>query len=351
MSERGNMQPLVSVIVPVYNVEKTLDRCISSIVNQTYHNLEIILVDDGSPDNCPQICDEWAKRDVRIKVVHKHNEGLGMARNTGMNNAKGDYLCFVDSDDFLDLTAVQKACQMICEFNADLALFGVSYIDSNGNIRNSVIPKTNISTVHGEEIQNLFLADLIDGWHKNIRYKGLYFSAWSCFFSKKVIDKAAWRFVSERNIISEDFYSLLALYAHVNSVALIHEALYYYCENNQSLTKSYRPDRFSQLKVLYSECINLAGTIGYSDYVHEAIAGMFLAQTIAAMKQIAAHGCLHREKCRLLESVIHDNTVIQCLQTVRYRKYGIKREILHSAMRYKRVKLCYLLLRAQNLLL
>ena len=171
MSERGNMQPLVSVIVPVYNVEKTLDRCISSIVNQTYHNLEIILVDDGSPDNCPQICDEWAKRDVRIKVVHKHNEGLGMARNTGMNNAKGDYLCFVDSDDFLDLTAVQKACQMICEFNADLALFGVSYIDSNGNIRNSVIPKTNISTVHGEEIQNLFLADLIDGWHKNIRYK------------------------------------------------------------------------------------------------------------------------------------------------------------------------------------
>lgn len=92
---------LISVIVPVYNVEKYLDKCIESIVNQTYKNLEIILVDDGSPDNCPQICDNWAKKDDRIIVIHKENSGAGAARNAGIDIAKGKYIGFVDSDDYI----------------------------------------------------------------------------------------------------------------------------------------------------------------------------------------------------------------------------------------------------------
>jgi len=92
----------ISVIVPIYKVEKYLDKCVESIVNQTYKNLEIILVDDGSPDNCPQICDEWAKKDNRIIVIHKENGGLSDARNFGIEKATGNYLMFVDSDDFLN---------------------------------------------------------------------------------------------------------------------------------------------------------------------------------------------------------------------------------------------------------
>lgn len=99
---------LVTIVLPIYNVEKYLNRCINSIVNQTYKNLEIILVDDGSPDKCPEMCDEWEKKDTRIKVIHKQNEGLGMARNTGIENATGDYICFFDSDDYLELTAIEK---------------------------------------------------------------------------------------------------------------------------------------------------------------------------------------------------------------------------------------------------
>lgn len=83
---------LVSIVLPIYNVEKYLDRCIESVVRQTYNNLEIILVDDGSPDGCPQKCDEWAKKDKRIKVIHKNNAGLGYARNTGIENASGEFL-------------------------------------------------------------------------------------------------------------------------------------------------------------------------------------------------------------------------------------------------------------------
>ena len=92
---------LITIIVPVYKVEKYLDRCVQSIVDQTYTNLEIILVDDGSPDNCPKMCDEWAKKDKRIKVIHKQNGGLSDARNAGLEKAKGKYVGFVDSDDYV----------------------------------------------------------------------------------------------------------------------------------------------------------------------------------------------------------------------------------------------------------
>jgi len=97
------MNVKVSVIIPVYRVEKYLDRCVKSIVNQTYRNLEIILVDDGSPDNCPQICDEWSSRDERIRTVHRDNGGLSCARNTGLSTATGDYVTFADSDDWIAL--------------------------------------------------------------------------------------------------------------------------------------------------------------------------------------------------------------------------------------------------------
>lgn len=97
---------LVSVIVPVYKVEKYLDKCVESIVEQTYKNLEIILVDDGSPDNCPSMCDSWAQKDSRIKVIHKENGGVSSARNSALDAAAGDYICFVDSDDFIEPNAV-----------------------------------------------------------------------------------------------------------------------------------------------------------------------------------------------------------------------------------------------------
>ena len=95
------MKALISVIIPIYKVERYLNECVSSVVNQTYKNLEIILVDDGSPDGCPQMCDEWAKRDSRIRVIHKENGGLSDARNAGMDIATGEYVAFVDSDDYI----------------------------------------------------------------------------------------------------------------------------------------------------------------------------------------------------------------------------------------------------------
>ena len=114
------MYSLLSVIVPIYNVEDYLNRCVDSIINQTYKNLEIILVDDGSPDNCPQMCDDYAKKDSRIRVVHKENGGLSDARNAGMKVATGEYVSFIDSDDYISLDFYETLFQTMVDNDSDI---------------------------------------------------------------------------------------------------------------------------------------------------------------------------------------------------------------------------------------
>lgn len=121
-------QPLISVIVPVYKVEPYLDKCISSVVNQTYKNLEIILVDDGSPDNCPAMCDAWAEKDNRIRVIHKPNGGLSDARNAGMSAATGELMAFVDSDDWIAPDMYEQLYRRLTEDGSDIAACGVQMV-------------------------------------------------------------------------------------------------------------------------------------------------------------------------------------------------------------------------------
>ncbi|MBR6569332.1 MAG: glycosyltransferase family 2 protein, partial [Clostridia bacterium] len=120
---------LVTVAVPIYRAEKYLDRCISSLTEQTYSHLEIILVDDCSPDRCPQICDEWAAKDSRIRVIHKEkNEGQGLGRNQALDIATGDYICFLDSDDYLMPESIEHLVAAVEGENAELAVFGLRNI-------------------------------------------------------------------------------------------------------------------------------------------------------------------------------------------------------------------------------
>lgn len=112
---------LVSVIVPVYKVEPYLDRCVASILAQTYPNLEVILVDDGSPDNCPALCDAWAQRDARIRVIHKKNGGLSDARNVGLDAASGAYISFVDSDDYIAENFIETLYDLLHEYHTDIS--------------------------------------------------------------------------------------------------------------------------------------------------------------------------------------------------------------------------------------
>lgn len=120
-------QPLISVIVPIYKVEAYLDRCISSIVQQTYYNLEIILVNDGSPDKCGEICDRWAEQDSRIHVIHKENGGLSDARNTGIEKAAGEYMAFIDSDDYIEPEMFERLLDAMIRTTSKMAVCNYVY--------------------------------------------------------------------------------------------------------------------------------------------------------------------------------------------------------------------------------
>lgn len=125
---------LISVIVPIYNVENYLERCVVGIINQTYKNLEIILVDDGSPDNCPKMCDDFAKKDSRIRVVHKKNGGLSDARNAGMKIASGECIVFVDSDDYIHCNMIDKMYGVMLKDGSEVVSCGVKWVDEKGTV-------------------------------------------------------------------------------------------------------------------------------------------------------------------------------------------------------------------------
>lgn len=148
--------PLISVIIPVYGVEKYLDRCVESVVNQTYKNLEIILVDDGSPDNCPQMCDDWALRDARIHTVHRENGGQSCARNTGLSVATGDYVTFIDSDDWIVGDTYEYCVSLLNKFKGvDVVEFGLTHVYPNKQF--SVDGKEALDVYEGKNILEYYM--------------------------------------------------------------------------------------------------------------------------------------------------------------------------------------------------
>ena len=141
--EMTKNKALISIIIPVYKVEEYLDECVKSIINQTYKNLEIILVDDGSPDRCPQMCDEWAKKDSRIRVIHKQNGGLSSARNAGLDIATGEYIGFVDSDDYIDHQMFEKLMNGF-NYDGNIGVVSCSVKKDIDNVISDFMPKWNI---------------------------------------------------------------------------------------------------------------------------------------------------------------------------------------------------------------
>ena len=151
-------EPLISIIVPVYKVEKYLNRCVESIVKQTYSNLEIILVDDGSPDQCPVMCDAWMEKDNRIKVVHKKNGGLSDARNAGMKISKGEFIGFVDSDDWIDQNMYQRLYEILSTDKSDISACGVKMFWEDSDLC-QMLTQTNKCVLNREEAMKALIEE------------------------------------------------------------------------------------------------------------------------------------------------------------------------------------------------
>lgn len=217
--------PLVSVIVPVYGVERYLDACVEGLVGQTYRNLEILLVDDGSPDRCPAMCDAWTARDERIRVIHKANGGLSDARNVGLAKATGDYIYFVDSDDMVERNLVERAMATMRDYDADLVMFQFDTISEDGkpltssykhNHYDDVIIMTPVEAIKAQ------VKAEIDGYF------------WSFVASASIYRNHGFSFPVGRKI--EDMARICNVIGESHRVVRIPEALYHYRMRRGSIT-------------------------------------------------------------------------------------------------------------------
>lgn len=214
------ISPLISVIVPVYKVEEHLPKCLDSIINQTYTNLEIILVNDGSPDNCGNICDDYATKDNRISVIHQKNMGLSGARNSGLEVAKGKYICFIDSDDWIEHDMLEIMINFATNHKLDVVECGsIQSIDYKGT-------KNNRDSVSGQiETRETSLARII---------KNQSFSVWRRIYHKEIIGSL--RFIP--NKLSEDVFFTIDILKKIERHGFIKTPLYIYNVENISIVRS-----------------------------------------------------------------------------------------------------------------
>lgn len=249
---------LVSVIVPVYNVEKYLVRCVDSILKQSYNNLQIILVDDGSNDKSALICDEYTKKDTRILVIHKNNGGLSEARNVGIDNAKGDYICFIDSDDFVRETYVKDLLSIILEYNADIAvcLFEKGNSDRFKDIIDENQP--NIIVLNNIEALNKLYDEVL-----NVSM----IVVWNKLYSKNLFNKI--RFPIGK--IHEDEFTMPKLLFEADKIVIINKKDYYYFQSPNSIMRSeFKINRLDALEA-FEERINLFNKKGLNELANKAL--------------------------------------------------------------------------------
>ncbi len=211
------MEPLISIIMPVYNAEKFLDRSISSVLTQTYKNIQLILVEDGSPDNCPTLCDKYAAQDKRIKVIHQKNQGVSAARNTGLDNVAGDYIMFVDSDDKIDEDMCAELMKYMLTKDVDI-VSSPSYTVRNGMVKHS--KRTgNFSIKTHPAIIEYYLSDN-DG------------VVWNKLYKKTVIGQV--RFPVGR--LFEDCAALYKIVEQAHSIGYLDKEMYCYYKNPNSIS-------------------------------------------------------------------------------------------------------------------
>lgn len=240
--EDMNKIPKVSIIVPIYNVEKYLDRCIQSLVNQTLNDIEIILVDDGSPDNCPSMCDEYAQKDNRIKVIHKQNAGLGYARNSGLDIATGEYVAFIDSDDYVDLSMYKTLYKRAETINADAVFCGfkTEIFPNNWHESKEVYED---QLWEGNNVKEFMYNMIASG--KGVRQERLYqMSVWHAIYRRDIIINHNILFPSERDVVSEDIPFQIDFLKNADKVLYLNAYLYYYCLNETSLSSTFKKEKF-----------------------------------------------------------------------------------------------------------
>ena len=311
-----NDSTLISVIIPVYNVEKYIDKCIDSVVNQTYKNLEIILVDDGSPDNCPEICDKWANKDGRIKVIHQENRGLAGARQSGVKAARGDYIAFVDSDDWIDFNAYERCVQMINTYQCDIVImdflreYPEKSVPANKQFDNNYYNK--------KDLINLVYPHMLEV---------VYANAWSKVIKREIIERYIFK-VPENSRLGEDAGYTYSCLLAAKDLYFINECLYHYRVFPESMSFVYS----EKLSDVYLNSYNiLKDEFSKYDYDFSTSLENHLLHLVhqLVINEISAPYTLFSERERsILKSVIQNKDIVNAAKAVDKSCFSFHKKLL-----------------------
>lgn len=250
---------MISIVVPVYKVEKYLDKCVQSILAQTYKNFELILVDDGSPDNCPQMCDEYAEKDTRIRVIHKENGGLSDARNSGTSIANGEWVTYIDSDDYVADDYLEVLVTLIEKYNAEIAVVGIDVFYEGETPKTQKKIEEYLYT-SDEALEKMLYQDTLDT------------SACAILLPIDIAKKNPFPYGKYH----EDEFVTYKYYTSVNKVAVTTKKLYFYLQRKGSIMHVFGQASLDELdaadnlvdfcKVNYPNIIKAAESKKFSDY-------------------------------------------------------------------------------------
>ena len=335
--------PKVSIIVPAYNVEKYLERCVDSLKNQTLKDIEIILVDDASTDNTPYICDKLANEDNRIKVIHKINEGAGKARNAALKIALGEYIGFVDSDDYIDPLMFEVLCQKIEEYNSDLVMSGVSFVDGNmfsnsGECTQKLYFENDTHFETQEEINKLKMG-IVGALPEDSDDSKYGMSIWKNLFKHEIIKQNNLVFESEREMLSEDALFMIDYISCIKKATGINKAFYFYCRNGESISKSYKADRFqkslvfvSQVEKRFSENIKPQD---YKVYIYRFWQAMCRVLCSQEIMHAADNNVKYKELKKRLEPICTHSLTLEALKYYPIGKLPLKQRLFAYGVKYK----------------
>ena len=332
---------LVSVIVPVYNVEKYLRRCLNSLLIQTLKSIEIILVDDGSTDGSPRICDEYSVKYSFIKVVHKKNEGLGFARNSGLLLCNGEYVAFVDSDDFIDPQMLENLYEFAIKNSLDACFCGYKfYIDENHITQKE---ETQHCTIYsGKNNVKQVLLDMVGAepsFHSDVKVLS---SVWKGLYKFDIIKEKNIQFVSEREFIAEDMIFHLDFLPHCTIIGFIPFCGYFYCANTSSLTRVYNPERFEKEIILYNAIENKLDQLGFSKHEYLNRVDRYLLLKIRACISLLAlfsnrYG--YRIMRKSAKIILNTSEVREMVSRYPYQELPLKHRLFFLMVEWKIVDL------------
>ena len=318
----------ISIIIPVYQVEKYIKRCLDSILSQTYSNLEIILIDDGSRDMSGKICDEYAIKDSRIKVIHQDNAGVSVARNKGLDICTGDYITFVDSDDFLEPFMYEKMMEKVTEYNCDVVMCdcvkddGVAQTPYTHNIRAGFYDYNQLKE---EYYPHLLMME-------NVEYPAT-ISNWLLLFRREIASSI--RYIEGVRYSEDLLFGVQLLYNAKSFYYMKDEYYYHYWMNNESASHTFKKDKWKDYITLYNAALNI-----FKD--NKVILNQTYIMLLFFMYNYISDVILFKElntneKLLLIENILNDDYIIKLFKKIKISKLLIspKQKIVTYMYKYK----------------